>query len=104
VTFCGYYLLNLFLNFPSLSFSHSRHSAIAFSLSSGELAGLKLSQVEAASRRHISAKKRVCKFSLANKSINSGIEFRDISRRFLINSLRFIKKFQTGYAEYKSFF
>jgi hypothetical protein len=47
------------LNFPSRSRSHARHSSIAFSRSPGELAGRKLSQVEVASRRHISAKKRV---------------------------------------------
>jgi hypothetical protein len=32
-------LSNRFLNFPSRSFSHLRHSSMAFSLSSGELAG-----------------------------------------------------------------
>ena len=65
---------------------------MAFSLSSGELAGLKFNHVEVASRRHISAKKRVGKSSDASFSINSSIDLRDISRRFLMNSFRFINK------------
>jgi hypothetical protein len=39
--FYPFYLftLNLFLNFPSRAASQARHSAMAFSLSRGELAG-----------------------------------------------------------------
>jgi len=87
-----FYFLNLFLNLPSRSRRHRRHSLTAFSRSRGELAGLKLSQVEVASRRHISAKKRVRKSSLESKSINSSIEFRAISRRLFIKSRRFINE------------
>ncbi len=83
-------LLNLFLNFPSRSLSHSRHSSIAFSRSARELAGLKFNQVEVASRRHISAKKRVCKSSDESSSISSSIEFRAVSRRIPRNSSLFI--------------
>ena len=84
------FLFSLFLNFPSRSFSHARHCPIAFSRSARELAGLKSSHVEVASRRHISAKNLVCKSSDKSVSINSSIDFRDISRRFSANSARFI--------------
>ena len=68
-------LRHFFLNFPSFPLHHSRHSSMAFSLASGELAGWKLSHVFVASRKHISAKKRVCKSLLRSKSINSDMEF-----------------------------
>jgi hypothetical protein len=84
-----HFLLSLFLNFPSRSFSHPRHSSIAVSLSSGELAGLKFNQVEVASRKHISAKNRVCKSSAESKSINSSIDFSLNSFRLSENSTFF---------------
>ncbi len=75
-------LLSRFLNFPSLSLSQIRHSSIAFSRSSRELAGLKFNQVEVASRKHISAKNLICKSSLDSVSINSSIDFAAIVVRF----------------------
>ena len=83
-------LFNRFLNFPSLSLSHARQFSTAFSRSARELAGRKSSQVEVASRRHISAKKRVGRSSDESVSINSSIDFSDISRLLSTNSFRFI--------------
>src|SRR5215204_1150103 len=81
---------SLFLYFPSRAFSHSRHSSMAFSLSSRELAGLKFSQTLVASRRHISAKNLVCKSSDESSSINSSIVFSVKDFLKATYSLRFI--------------
>ena len=87
-------LRHFFLNVPSFSRHHSRQLAIAFSRASGELAGWKSSQVLVASRRHISAKKRVCNSSLESSSISSSIEYPANAPRFSVNSWRFIKLFK----------
>lgn len=80
------YLFHFFLNVPSFSFHHSRHSLTAFSRSHGEPAGWKFSQVAVWSRKHISAKNLVGKSLLESRFINSSIE---CSANFLLNSANF---------------
>jgi hypothetical protein len=55
-----------------------------------DAAGWKLSQVEVASRRHISARKRVRNSALVKSSINSGIEACAMRLRAAANSSRLI--------------
>jgi len=85
---------------------HARHSSIASSRSACEAAGLKLSQVEVASRRHISARKRVRRLSLDRSFINPGIESLIIRSRIAAYSSRCIlfvlasADIDRNYAEY----
>jgi hypothetical protein len=60
---------------------------MAFSLSSRELAGLKFNHVDVASRKHISAKNRVCKSSDESNSMSYSIEFLANFLRLWANSI-----------------